>query len=145
MVNILIAILQVVVVIAVAPFFSGLARVVRAKVTSRRGPDVWQDYRDIAKLLRRQEVRSSQSGPVLRVMPALFFAVMVVLAMVVIMILETVATFAWFLKWMGSVLPGEPSAEVAAGHRLPGAMAFVFVVLMVLIVVSGPLSAAWLG
>lgn len=67
------------------------------------------------------------------------------LAMVVIMILETVATFAWFLKWMGSVLPGEPSAEVAAGHRLPGAMAFVFVVLMVLIVVSGPLSAAWLG
>lgn len=81
MVNILIAILQVVVVIAVAPFFSGLARVVRAKVTSRRGPDVWQDYRDIAKLLRRQEVRSSQSGPVLRVMPALFFAAMVVLAM----------------------------------------------------------------
>ncbi len=67
------------------------------------------------------------------------------LALVVIMIFETVATFAWFLKWMGSVLPGEPSEEVAAGQPLPKAMSGVFIALMILVVVSGPLSAAWLG
>ena len=88
MVNVLIGILQAVAVIVVAPFFSGLARVVRAKITSRKGPDVWQDYRDLAKLLHRQEVRSTKSSFVLRIMPALFFAVMVVLAMGIPMITQ---------------------------------------------------------
>ena len=68
-----------------------------------------------------------------------------ILVLVLIMVAETVATFAWFLKWMGACLPGEPSPEVEAGSPLPGAMAFVFVVLMVMVVVSGPLSASWLG
>ena len=67
------------------------------------------------------------------------------LVMVIIMIFETVATFAWFLKWMGYCLPGEPSEEVAAGQPLPAAMGGVFIVLMILVVVSGPLSATWLG
>ncbi len=67
------------------------------------------------------------------------------LAFVVIMILETVATFAWFLHWMGQCLMGEPSETVSAGQPLPAAMAGVFVVLMVMVVVSGPLSATWLG
>jgi hydrogenase-4 component C len=53
----LIGILQAVVVLALAPFFSGLARVIRAKMHSRRGPSIFQNYYDIFKLLRRQEVR----------------------------------------------------------------------------------------
>lgn len=68
-----------------------------------------------------------------------------ILVLVFIMVAETVATFAWFLKWMGACLPGEPSEDVAAGAPLPRAMAFVFVVLMVMVIVSGPLSASWLG
>ncbi len=42
-----------------------------------------------------------------------------ILVCVCIMVAETVATFAWFLKWMGYCLPGEPSEEVAAGAPLP--------------------------
>lgn len=68
-----------------------------------------------------------------------------ILVLVLIMVAETVATFAWFLKWMGACLPGEPSPEVEAGSPLPAAMAFVFVVLMIMVVVSGPLSASWIG
>lgn len=68
-----------------------------------------------------------------------------ILVLVCIMVAETVATFAWFLKWMGYCLPGEPSDEVAAGAPLPRAMAFVFIVLIITVIVSGPLSASWIG
>ena len=68
-----------------------------------------------------------------------------ILVLVCIMVAETVATFAWFLRWMGKVLPGEPSETVAAGQPLPRAMAFVFVVLMIMVVVAGPLSSSWMG
>ena len=68
-----------------------------------------------------------------------------ILVLVCIMVAETVATFAWFLKWMGYCLPGEPSEEVAAGAPLPCAMAFVFIVLIIMVIVSGPLSASWIG
>jgi len=68
-----------------------------------------------------------------------------IMVLVLIMVAETVATFAWFLKWMGACLPGEPSADVEAGAPLPRAMAFVFIVLMIMVIVSGPLSASWLG
>lgn len=68
-----------------------------------------------------------------------------IMVLVLIMVAETVATFAWFLKWMGACLPGEPSADVEAGAPLPRAMAAVFVVLMIMVIVSGPLSASWLG
>ncbi len=40
---------------------------------------------------------------------------------------------------------GEPSEEVAAGAPLPRAMAFVFIVLIIMVIVSGPLSASWIG
>ena len=68
-----------------------------------------------------------------------------ILVLVCIMVAETVATFAWFLKWMGYCLPGEPSEEVAAGAPLPRAMAFVFIVLIIMVIVGGPLSASWIG
>ena len=69
----------------------------------------------------------------------------VIFVLVCVMVVETVATFAWFLKWMGYCLPGEPSDEVAAGAPLPRAMAFVFIVLIIMVIVSGPLSASWIG
>lgn len=69
----------------------------------------------------------------------------VIFVLVCVMVVETVATFAWFLRWMGEVLPGEPSETVAAGQPLPRAMAFVFVVLMIMVVVAGPLSSSWMG
>ena len=73
--NIVLAIAQGLVVMLVAPFFSGLARVIRAKMHNRRGPSILQDYRDLAKLMARPESVSSDSSFVLRIMPPLFLAV----------------------------------------------------------------------
>lgn len=67
------------------------------------------------------------------------------LAMLIIMIIETVATFAYFLYVMGTSLNGEPSAEIAAGKPLPACMSGVLVALMVMVIVSGPLAAWWLA
>lgn len=48
--------LQALVILAVAPLFSGFSRVMRAKIHNRRGPSLFQNYRDLAKLMKRQEV-----------------------------------------------------------------------------------------
>lgn len=79
--NILAAVLQGALVCAAAPLFTGLARVIRAKMHNRRGPGVLQDYRDIVKLLGRPETVAENSGFASRLMPAIFFAVVFMLAM----------------------------------------------------------------
>lgn len=79
--NIVLAVLQGVVVMAVAPFFSGLGRVIRAKMHNRRGPSIMQDYRDLAKLFARPESQCEDASFALRIMPPLFFAVAFMLAM----------------------------------------------------------------
>ena len=79
--NIVLGLAQGVLVMLVAPFFSGLGRVIRAKMHNRRGPSIMQDYRDIAKLLARPESVSEDASFAIRIMPPLFFAVAFMLAM----------------------------------------------------------------
>ena len=69
----------------------------------------------------------------------------VLMFIVILFLVETVGCFAWFLKWMGQVLPGEPSETVAAAQPLPKPMIPVFVVLIIMTVASSFISAAWLG
>lgn len=64
---------------------------------------------------------------------------------VVVGLIETVGCFAWFLKWMGQVLPGEPSEAVADAQATPKPMVAVFVVLIIMTVCSSFVAAAWLG
>ena len=66
------------------------------------------------------------------------------MVIVLIAVIESVCSFAWFLKWIGSTLPGEPSEAVAEARPLPKAMAVVFVVLIILTVCSGFIAVAWL-
>ena len=79
--DIVLGVVQGLVVVAVAPFFSGLSRVIRAKMHNRRGPSIMQDYRDLTKLMARPESRSEDSSFALRIMPPLFLAVAFMLAM----------------------------------------------------------------
>lgn len=45
------ALIQALALLALAPLFSGISRVLRAKIHSRSGPDIFQDYRDILNCL----------------------------------------------------------------------------------------------
>ena len=69
----------------------------------------------------------------------------VLMFIVVVALIETVACFAWFLKWTGFVLFGEPSETVAAAAPIPKPMVGVFCVLIVMALSSSFIAAAWIG
>ena len=72
--------LQALLLLLLAPLFSGFARVLRAKMHSRRGPSLLQNYRDLAKLMKRQQVFSEQAGWIFRFTPYLMIASMLLAA-----------------------------------------------------------------
>ncbi len=74
------ALLQALVLFAAAPLLSGITRVARARMHNRRGPGVWQEYRDIIKLLGRQSVGPDASGWVFRLTPFVMVGVMLTIA-----------------------------------------------------------------
>ncbi|MBL3024377.1 hypothetical protein ELO10_25990, partial [Klebsiella pneumoniae] len=78
--SLLIALLQALVLFAVAPLLSGIVRVARARLHNRRGPGVLQEYRDILKLLGRQIVGPDASGWVFRLTPYVMVGVMLTIA-----------------------------------------------------------------
>lgn len=77
----LLAIVQAIILLALAPLMTGISRMMRARMHSRRGPGVLQDYRDIAKLFKRQDVAPNSSGLVFQSAPFIIIGTMLVLAM----------------------------------------------------------------
>jgi hydrogenase-4 component C len=79
--QLLLAVLQTLLLLAVAPVLSGFSRVLRAKMHTRHGPGVLQDYRDLLKLMKRQDIRPPSAGAVFQIMPMVLFATMLLIAM----------------------------------------------------------------
>ena len=75
------AIVQALILLALAPLFSGISRMIRARIQSRRGPGVLQDYRDIAKLMKRQNIWPDNAGWVSKAMPYVLISTVMVVAM----------------------------------------------------------------
>ncbi len=78
--TIIIAILQAILLVAIAPLLSGITRKIRAKMHSRTGTSVLQDYYDLAKLWRRCEVKEGGSSIVSRLAPPIFLGSFILLA-----------------------------------------------------------------
>jgi hydrogenase-4 component C len=78
---IVLAIVQAILMLMLAPLATGFSRVIRAKIHSRQGPGVLQDYRDIAKLLRRQSVAPANSGFIFWIMPWVLIVTMLLIGM----------------------------------------------------------------
>ncbi len=78
--SIIVAFLQAVLLVAIAPLISGIARNIRAKMHSRKGPSILQDYYDLAKLWKRCEVREGGSGLISRLMPPIYLGSFVLVA-----------------------------------------------------------------
>lgn len=76
----LMALIQAVILLALTPFFTGVSRQIRARMHSRQGPGIWQDYRDISKLLKRQEIAPASSGLMFSLMPWVLLSSMLVVA-----------------------------------------------------------------
>ncbi|WP_447872861.1 respiratory chain complex I subunit 1 family protein [Serratia fonticola] len=128
----LFALMQALIMLALAPLFTGISRQIRARMHSRRGPGIWQDYRDMGKLFKRQEVAPAQSGAIFRVMPYVLLSSMLLVAMTLpiftrtspfagagdlITLLYLFALFRFFFSLSG-LDTGSPFAGIGASREL---------------------------
>ncbi|MGN7882209.1 respiratory chain complex I subunit 1 family protein [Ensifer sp. 22460] len=65
---------QMVVVVLLAPLLTGFIRKAKARLLRRRGPSVFQPYRDLLRLLRKDVVLAENASWLFRVVPYLIFA-----------------------------------------------------------------------
>jgi hydrogenase-4 component D len=70
---------------------------------------------------------------------------LLLLPFVVLALIESVASFAWFLKWFGATTPGETSEAVANASPVPFAIKLTLIVLIVMCVASSFIAANWLN
>ncbi|HBC7441391.1 TPA: respiratory chain complex I subunit 1 family protein [Morganella morganii] len=128
----LFAVVQAIFLLLLTPLFTGISRQIRAKMHSRQGPGIMQDYRDITKLLKRQSVAPRDSGFIFRVMPYVLLGSMLLLAMALpvvtttslfsgagdlIIILYIFALFRFFFSLSG-LDTGSPFAGIGASREL---------------------------
>jgi formate hydrogenlyase subunit 4 len=66
--------LQMTLVIAVAPLLTGIVRATKARLTRRRGPPLLQPYRDLVRLARKEAVVADTASWLFRFVPYLVFA-----------------------------------------------------------------------
>jgi len=65
---------QMALVLALAPLLTGVTRKVKARLLRRVGAPVWQPYRDLARLMRKEVVLAHNASWLFRVTPYLIFA-----------------------------------------------------------------------
>ena len=76
MMPVLLQLLHMALALALAPALTGLVRLTKARLLGRRGPPVWQAYRDLARLLRKDAVLAENASWLFRTTPYLVFAVL---------------------------------------------------------------------
>jgi len=68
------SVLQVVLLIAVAPLVRGTIARLKAVIQNRRGASVWRPYADLVKLFRKEDVVPTSASPIFRMAPRVVFA-----------------------------------------------------------------------
>ena len=91
--------LQMLLVLALAPGLVGLVRKVKARLLRRLGPPVIQPYRDLVRLLRKEAVLAENASWLFRVAPYMIFAAIWVAAALI----PTFATGLLF-SWSGDLI-----------------------------------------
>jgi formate hydrogenlyase subunit 4 len=71
--------LQLLLVPALSPLFTGLTRKLKARLQNRQGASVFQPYRDLRKLFNKDEVISEDASWLFRAAPYLIFGVTLVI------------------------------------------------------------------
>jgi formate hydrogenlyase subunit 4 len=100
--RILYNLLQVAVVIAFAPLVEGVTSRLKENLQSKTGPNVFQPYRDLWKLLHKDEVVSEKSSWLFRATPYVAFAAPVLVALLI----PVLTRYPLFFAFMGDMLGG---------------------------------------
>jgi len=94
--------LQAFVVIGFAPLVKGVVTRLKEMLQSKRGPSIFQPYRDIWKLLNKDEIVSEQSSWIFRAAPYVAFAAPVFVALLI----PVLTRYPLFFAFMGDMLGG---------------------------------------
>jgi formate hydrogenlyase subunit 4 len=97
----LVQILQSVVVLLGAPLYAGVLARAEAVVESKRGPSIFQPYRDLLKLLRKGSTVSDQASWVFAVTPFVTFACYLTVSVIVPVITNTPLPLAFLADLIG--------------------------------------------
>jgi len=73
-VDLVFQLVQMILVIAIAPLLTGLVRKVKARLLRRRGAPIWQPYLDLHRLSRKEAIVADSATWLFRVAPYLIFA-----------------------------------------------------------------------
>jgi len=92
--------LQVAVVIGLAPLLEGILSRLKEIVQSKRGPSIFQPYRDLAKLLGKDEIVSRESSWLFRAAPYVAFTAPVF----VTLLIPVLTGYPLFFAFMGDML-----------------------------------------
>jgi formate hydrogenlyase subunit 4 len=94
-------ILQSVVVLLAAPLYAGLLTRAEAIVQSKRGPSIWQPYRDLRKLLQKGSAISEHASWVFRGAPFVAFACYMTVSAIVPIITDEPLPLAFLADLIG--------------------------------------------
>jgi len=94
--------LQILFVLAFAPFYAGVLARLKEMVQSKRGPSVVQPYRDIWKLFHKDEIVSEETTWIFRVTPYLVF----VMPIFVTILIPVLTDYPLVFAFMGDMLAG---------------------------------------
>lgn len=76
-------VLQAILLVALAPLLTGTIKRTKARFQSRRGPSIWQPYRDLRKWWTKESVQSATASPVPGVAPVVVIATTLAAALLV--------------------------------------------------------------
>ncbi len=100
--RILFNLIQVLVVMAFAPLVSGILSRLKEMVQSKRGPSIFQPYRDLWKLFHKDEIVSEESSWIFRFTPYIVF----VAPIFVTLLIPVLTNYPLFFAFMGDMLGG---------------------------------------
>jgi formate hydrogenlyase subunit 4 len=94
--------LQIAMVLCCAPLLRGIINQLKALVQSKRGPSIWQPYRDLWKLLRKGSVVSEHASWVYHAAPLFSF----ITPLIVAMLIPVLTAYPLPYAFMGDMLAG---------------------------------------
>ena len=100
--NILYNVLQVLVVLTLAPLMAGINARLKEMLQSKRGPSVLQPYRDLWKLFHKDEIVSKRSSWIFRVTPYIVFVAPIFVALLI----PVLTSYPLFFAFMGDMIGG---------------------------------------
>jgi formate hydrogenlyase subunit 4 len=94
--------IQVLVVMAFAPLIKGISNRLKENLQSKRGPSIFQPYRDIWKLFHKDQVVSRHSTWIFRYTPFVVF----ITPIFVTLLIPVLTSYPLFFAFMGDMLGG---------------------------------------